>query len=791
MKFANDDYNKERALDALHSMHPDNIPGDSSDGWIIVSTAAKLIGIDFEQWLDWTSQSKAFEGADNARTRWKSFKTSKSNPRVLYDAAIKGGWSSKSGQSPSRQVYSLPPAFEPEQEKKATIEVLGYAFKRTQPFSPAHPYAAKKGFLSVPALHHLRQFPDDDQYHAGELFLPMYEDGKMVSAIRILPNGKKPNFRELGNSFATLGEVQAGQPVYLAEGLATAWAINQATDCAAVVFGSNTRMGTVARAVQRQHPDSPIVLVPDVGEEGRADKVAAELCCAVAAMPAGNDGNYDAWDYMQDHGKDALKDLLQAAKQQAKTNTAKQEEKPAMHKDSLAPFLAKLGVVEKVFLPLEPSPYDAPANYDDVKIENAGAPLNPYADFVKLRHRPPAARWVIPGVIEHGVVTIAGARGVGKTTSVLPLAMTTAGLHEPDYKLAPKADRWRHVIYITEHLAQVEGIIAGVVECAGWGVTWEQVERRIHIVEAKRLPIEDIATVAGFYKSLARTVDGVEVLPLIVFDTQAACFAMDDENDNSEASKIMAALKQDFHGAPIWIIGHVAKTNNARSDIAELSARGAGAFEGDSIQNLYLVKEGEGERAERFIKIGKHRAEPQYGTKLSIVTGSHTVEGLNEWGEAEPTFLRWSSVQQIDPSHQEQREQVETEFAKRKRDEMRERILNEVDAQWKAGEPLNQRGVRARVPGKHTDVDLTVTALLNEQFLYEVSIPPAMRTHPKRSSYLIRLERDELEAFKKDGPAALPPKKTAILPSWRKPEISMRPAPSKESAPNDDESSAS
>ena len=95
------------------------------------------------------------------------------------------------------------------------------------------------------------------------------------------------------------------------------------------------------------------------------------------------------------------------------------------------------------------------------------------------------------------------------------------------------------------------------------------------------------------------------------------------------------------------------------------------------------------------------------------------------------------------------------------------------------------------MPGKHTDVDLTVTALLNEQFLYEVSIPPAMRTHPKRSSYLIRLERDELEAFKKDGPAALPPKKTAILPSWRKPEISMRPAPSKESAPNDDESSAS
>lgn len=765
MKFANDDYNKERALDALHSMHPDNIPGDSSDGWIIVSTAAKLIGIDFEQWLDWTSQSKAFEGADNARTRWKSFKTSKSNPRVLYDAAIKGGWSSKSGQSPSRQVYSLPPAFEPEQEKKVTIEVLGYAFKRTQPFSPAHPYAAKKGFLSVPALHHLRQFPDDDQYHAGELFLPMYEDGKMVSAIRILPNGKKPNFRELGNSFATLGEVQAGQPVYLAEGLATAWAINQATDCAAVVFGSNTRMGTVARAVQRQHPDSPIVLVPDVGEEGRADKVATELCCAVAAMPAGNDGNYDAWDYMQDHGKDALKDLLQAAKQQAKTNTAKQEEKPAMHKDSLAPFLAKLGVVEKVFLPLEPSPYDAPANYDDVKIETTEKPIHPYAVFAKLKKRPPAARWVVPGVIELGVVTIAGARGVGKTTAVLPLAMTTAGLHEPNNPLAPKADRWRHVIYITEHLAQVEGIIAGVVDCAGWGITWEDVEERIHVVEAKRLPIEDVTAVAGFYKQLTRTVYGVEILPLIVFDTQAACFAMDNENDNSEASKIMAALKQDFHGAPIWIIGHVAKTNIGRSNATELSARGAGAFEGDSIQNTYLVQEGE----ERFLCIGKHRAEPKYGRELSIVTGQKTVAGVNEWGELENTCLRWSSIQPMDASRKELREQAQAEEAKERAAELRQAIMDAVDTACRVGNPLSKTGARDKVAGNTTTKQHIIDQLIHEGWLHEITVPQKERVNANKKTFLVRLSTVEHESWRSTG--LLPEAKQAIPQSWRKPPV--------------------
>jgi len=70
-----------------------------------------------------------------------------------------------------------------------------------------------------------------------------------------------------------------------------------------------------------------------------------------------------------------------------------------------------------------------------------------------------APRWVIPGFIAHGVTVIAGAPGVGKTTAILPLAMTAAGLHG-DEALMP--NQWRHVVYVTEDIEQVLRILAGI-----------------------------------------------------------------------------------------------------------------------------------------------------------------------------------------------------------------------------------------------------------------------------------------------------------------------------------------
>lgn len=284
---------------------------------------------------------------------------------------------------------------------------------------------------------------------------------------------------------------------------------------------------------------------------------------------------------------------------------------------------------------------------------------HPLAQFHKIERKVKAVKWVVPGLIQEGIITIAGARGVGKTTAILPLALSVAGLHAPDYPFAPHPDRWRHVVYVVEQVEQAEHILAGIVEHSGWGVTWEQVEERVRIVESRRLAPAQVVGVGNLYREqFARVVDGVELLPLVVFDTQASIFEMESESDNSEASRIMALLKQDFAKLPAWIVGHVAKSNIGSNDVSSLTSRGAGSFEGDAIANCYLTSEGEGEARRGFFHVGKNRAEPRYGKELAIKSARVLVQGENAWGEMEDVALRWAWIEPLESgqTRQERRE---------------------------------------------------------------------------------------------------------------------------------------
>ena len=449
-------------------------------------------------------------------------------------------------------------------------------------------------------------------------------------------------------------------------------------------------------------------------------------------------------------------------------NKTKQREY-AMNQQPIVPQLARGATVP----PLD-NPYQDTAANDGAKPKE----LHPLARFIPMQNRPKSARWVIPGVVEHGVVTIAGARGVGKTTAVLPLALVAAGLHEPDYPMAPKQDRWRHVIYVSEHVEQVQRIVAGVVDCAGWGITWEDINDRLHVVESRRMPVANVVAVADIYKGLARVVDGVEILPLVVFDTQSACFEMSNENDNSEASHIMAALKQQFHGAPIWIIGHVAKSSIGRSEVAELTARGAGAFEADAVQNLYLIKEKNDDS--RYLCIGKTRVEPTHGNELAIIADYKTVAGVNEWGESEDVYLRWASVQPMDISRKEQQANQQQDDHKARQIELREDVMNAVDAAWITGNPVNRAGLRTVVSGNTTAISTTTDKLVLEGWLQEITVPSKKRTNSKKDAFLVRLSTPEQEEWKRTG--TLPEAKKIIPVTWQKEAIPFVPESEGETA---------
>lgn len=390
--------------------------------------------------------------------------------------------------------------------------------------------------------------------------------------------------------------------------------------------------------------------------------------------------------------------------------------------------------------------------------------LHPLLRFAELSGRIKAPAWVVPGLIPEGVIVIAGQHGVGKTTGLVPLSMVPAGLHGPDDVLGPQPARWRHVVYVTEHVEQVEMIVGGIVTYGGLGLAWQEVCERFHVVPAKRLDVATIVAVADSYRErFARTVDGVQLMPLVVLDTKSSVIAADDENDNASASGVVAALKQQFLGCPIWIVTHVSKQNIGRGDVAGLTSRGASAIDADAHGTAFLIKDGD----ERYLVLGKRRCETRW-TELHLASRWENTTGLNAWGEPEEVTVRWSVPQPAGESRAAVRERAQEAIRKEEATQLRGEILDAVEVAWSGGIPLNRSGVKAKVRRKAAEVGSAVDALLSECWLLEVPVPRDLRTHPLRAAFLVRLTDIERAAVLRGMPA--PQAKTRIPPAWRRPE---------------------
>jgi hypothetical protein len=340
-----------------------------------------------------------------------------------------------------------------------------------------------------------------------------------------------------------------------------------------------------------------------------------------------------------------------------------------------------------------------------------------------------------------------------------------AGLHAPGDELAPR--HWRHVVYIVEDVEQARRILAGIVRFGGLGLDMAVVRERLHIVEARRMEARLVVEVGQTYRErFARTVDGVEVLPLVVMDTKSAVLAVDEENDNSEASAIVAQLKQDFEGLPVWLLGHVAKPNMSRTDAAGLSLRGAGAFEADCNQVLYLVKDGDIDS--RYLLRGKTRFEARW-KELLIRSDWATVEARDEFGNLERITLRWGVA--VPPEQSRKEAQAGAQEATRKAEEaaLRDEVRNLIEAEWLTRCPINRAGVKGRIKRRGETVVACLESLLSEQWVIEVPVPPKERTNPNRAAFLVNLTPDERQAFRQGE--GLPLSKQEIPPSWRKPAV--------------------
>jgi len=272
------------------------------------------------------------------------------------------------------------------------------------------------------------------------------------------------------------------------------------------------------------------------------------------------------------------------------------------------------------------------------------------------------------------------------------------------------------------------------------------VRERLHIVNAVRLDAGYIASVGKTYREqFKRIVNDVEILPLVVFDTKSAIILMENENDNAEASKIMAALKQNFAGLPIWIIGHVSKGTIGKTDIPTLmsgGSRGAGAIDADANQTMFLIEE----KGKRYLVQGKKRFEPKW-QELEIDSYTAQTTAFDEFGNPEVVTMRWGIATPPEMSRKESAKQAEEDAQKADEGELRQSIRDAVELAWKAGNPLNKRSLRALIPRSHSVVDDTIENLLSEQWMYEVPVPAKERIHPNKKLFLVNFSTEEHEAI--------------------------------------------
>ncbi len=379
-----------------------------------------------------------------------------------------------------------------------------------------------------------------------------------------------------------------------------------------------------------------------------------------------------------------------------------------------------------------------------------------------------APEFVIDGTIVAGMVVLAGGWGAGKTSQLVPLLFRAAHLCQPDDPLKPLLRR--RVVYVTEDAEQVRRIIrsmriAGELE----GISPEEVADYFKIVSAVRMPAREIVKVAEPYSGLVtrnvNRANGVEhdAHALIVFDTRSATIDLDSEDDNTEAGRVVSTLRQGLPDNPMIIVGHVAKALKRSSVVSEMSGRGAGAWEADAQQVLYLIND-EGQRW-LDVSTGKHRFVPKVDG-ITFETSENETTAIDPLGNTiSMRLIHGKPISVALGKRAAQKAEEQERAAKEALNELRGQILRTA-REWQAsGVGFNRKKLLDATKGRRENLVQIIEALLDEYWLVELSIPAAARTHPSRSHYLAALSPEERERYGKNGElpehAKTPPKEYA------------------------------
>lgn len=326
-----------------------------------------------------------------------------------------------------------------------------------------------------------------------------------------------------------------------------------------------------------------------------------------------------------------------------------------------------------------------------------------------------APRYVIDGFLSAEIFTIAGEAGIGKSSILVPLAAIAAHICDESEPLKPKLRR--KVVYLTEDPEQVERILFALKK--HWNIKLSNAEMLewFSVIPVHRSKKEVLGELISTYSQIkAVTQIGkkgpVNVPALFVFDTAAATFSLDSENDNSEVSAAISICKKAClaNRTPLWIVSHIPKAVTG-DQMKNLSARGAGAWTGDVNGTAFIGKNDDGSNT-RYMWLGKRRYVAEYDT-LAFDAFFSTEFVEDELGDLVEIPYMFGTARKS--SQTERVNQAQTA-----KDEMlRKKIYFAVlDANQK-GIPINRTAVKDTVKGAATTAIQTITTMISEGILEE------------------------------------------------------------------------
>lgn len=282
--------------------------------WVMVMTAAKSAGLDFEAVHDWSAGATNYKGRKDVLSVWHGLKESGGiTAGTLFHAAKSEGWREEDSHQWQQQPKPTKASQKPTNDPLMIWDMCVSA-------DAGHAYIVRKngmpdGLRVYPT--HINPLTIAGKNMAGWLVLPCFDlkTGDLQTLQFIPPdNGKKLNLPSCAVSGGfVVGSILPNMPCYLVEGIGQAWTANAATGAAAVVSFGSGRMETVAKELRSMYPLARLVLVADVGKRDHCRLIAEALGCGWISAPDNLGNNGDINDMAQRDGIETVAELLAGA----------------------------------------------------------------------------------------------------------------------------------------------------------------------------------------------------------------------------------------------------------------------------------------------------------------------------------------------------------------------------------------------------------------------------------------------------------------------------------------------